>query len=150
MTSTTQPPRFRITRWVSPADIVDVFVYVVVLNLAVEYLPVVITETFTMSLLTAVLLKLVLEVVVAIKDRIKARVKAAASPAGKVGSALLLWLLLITSKLVVLELVALVFGSQVSLGGFWSVTGLILVLMLARAGVRRLLAPDGPAGAAGE
>jgi hypothetical protein len=43
---------------------------------------------------------------------------------------------------VVLELVALAFGSQVSLGGFWSVTGLILALMLARAGVRRLLEPS--------
>lgn len=140
--------RFRLTRWVSAADIVDVFVYVVVLNLAVEYLPAVITESFTLSLLTAVLLKLVLEVVIAIKDRIKTRLKTATTPAGKVGSALLLWLLLISSKFVVLELIALAFGSQVSLGGFWSVTGLILVLMLARAGVRRLLAPDGPADAA--
>ena len=44
------------------AAVVDVFVYVVVLNLFVEYLPVVISETFTLSLLTAVLLKGVLEV----------------------------------------------------------------------------------------
>ena len=35
-------------RWISPADVVDVFVYVVVLNLAVEYVPQVITETFTL------------------------------------------------------------------------------------------------------
>jgi hypothetical protein len=39
----------------------------------------------------------------------------------------------------VLELIALVFGSRVSLGRFFSVTLLIVVLMLARAGVRRLL-----------
>jgi hypothetical protein len=127
------------TRWASAADIVDVFVYVIVLNLAVEYLPMVITENFTLSLLTAVLLKVVLEVVIAIKDRVKARFRAATSPAGKIGSGLLLWLLLVASKFVVLELIALAFGSQVSLGGFWSVTGLILALMLARAGVRRLL-----------
>ena len=44
-----------------------------------------------------------------------------------------------SSKFVVLELVALVFGDYVSLGGFWSVTGLILVLLLSRLGVRRLL-----------
>jgi hypothetical protein len=141
----TQPAadrRFRLTRWVSAPDIVDVFVYVVVLNLAVEYLPAVITETFTLSLLTAVLLKLVLEVVVALKDRVKSRLRAATGPAGKVGGALLLWLLLVSSKFVVLELVALVFGDQVSLGNFWSVTGLILGLMLARAGVRRMLAAD--------
>jgi hypothetical protein len=142
VTQPTADRRFRLTRWVSAPDIVDVFVYVVVLNLAVEYLPAVITETFTLSLLTAVLLKLVLEVVVALKDRVKSRLRAATGPAGKVGGALLLWLLLVSSKFVVLELVALVFGDQVSLGNFWSVTGLILGLMLARAGVRRMLAAD--------
>lgn len=145
MTSPAAERRFRLTRWVAAADIVDVFVYVIVLNLAVEYLPAVITESFTLSLLTAVLLKAVLEVVIAIKDRVKARLKAATGPAGKVGGALLLWLLLVSSKFVVLELVALAFGDQVSLGNFWSVTGLILALMLARAGVRRLLDDSSPA-----
>jgi len=128
-----------IRRWVTPADVVDVFVYVVVLNLAVEYVPLVITETFTASLLTAMLLKVVLEIVVFFKDRAKARFKAATTPIGKGASALLLWLILVASKFVVLEIVALLFGSSVSLGGFFSVTGLIIVLMLARAGVRRLL-----------
>lgn len=145
MTTSAQRRRFRLTRWVAAADVVDVFVYVVVLNLAVEYLPAVITEGFTLSLLTAVLLKVVLEVVIAIKDRVKARLKAATGPAGKVGGALLLWLLLVSSKFVVLELVALAFGDRVSLGNFWSVTGLILALMLARAAVRRLLEDDSPA-----
>ncbi|MCC6495451.1 MAG: hypothetical protein IT193_04250 [Propionibacteriaceae bacterium] len=130
--------------WIAPVDVVDVFVYVIVLNLAVEYLPAVITETFTVSLFTAVLLKVVLEVVVAGKDRVKARFKAATTPVGKVLAALLLWLLLVGSKFLVLELVALLFGDRVSLGGFFSVTALIIVLMLARAGVRRLLAEPTP------
>jgi len=51
------------------AGIIDVFVYVVVLNLFIEYLPQVISETFTLSLLTAALLKLVLELVVAAKKQ---------------------------------------------------------------------------------
>ena len=73
------------TRWrVSPADLVDVFVYVVVLNLAAEYFPKVVTETFTLSLLTAVLLKMVLEVVVWAKDRVKARFKAATTLPAKI------------------------------------------------------------------
>ena len=128
-------------RWrVSPADVVDVFVYVVVLNVAAEYLPLVITETFTLSLLTALLLKLVLEVVVLAKDRVKARFRQARTVVGKVVAALLLWGVLIGSKFVVLELIAVIFGDRVSLGGFWSVTGLILILMVCRAGVRRLLA----------
>ncbi|MCW5951979.1 MAG: hypothetical protein KIT69_06955 [Propionibacteriaceae bacterium] len=124
---------------VTPADVVDVFVYVVVLNLAVEYLPLIISETFTLSLLTAVLLKVVLEGVVWAKNRVKARFKAATTLGGRIAAGLLLWLLVFGSKFVVLELIALFFADQVQLGGFFAVTGLILLLLLARAGVRRLL-----------
>ena len=121
------------------AAIVDVFVYVVVLNLFVEYLPQVISETFTLSLLTAILLKGVLEIVVAAKNRVKARFRQASTPMGKVVAAVLLWVVLFGSKFLVLEVVALVFGDRVSLGGFFSVTALILVLLVSRAVVRRLL-----------
>ena len=121
------------------AAVVDVFVYVVVLNLFVEYLPQVLSETFTLSLLTAVLLKVVLEVVVAAKNRVKARFREASTPIGKVVAAFLLWVVLFGSKFLVLEAVALVFGERVSLGGFFSVTLLILVLLLSRSAVRRLL-----------
>lgn len=126
-------------RRVNPADVVDLFVYVVVLNLAAEYVPLVITETFTLSLLTALLLKLVLEVVVWAKNRVKGRFKAATTLPGRILAGLMLWAVLIGSKFVVLELVALLFADQVQLGGFLSVTGLILVLLASRAGVRRLL-----------
>jgi len=121
------------------AAVVDVFVYVVVLNLFIEYLPTVLSETFTLSLLTAVLLKGVLEIVVAAKNRVKARFRKAATPAGKAVAAVMLWAVLFGSKFLVLEVVDLVFGNRVSLGGFFSVTGLIIALMLARAAVRRLL-----------
>jgi hypothetical protein len=119
--------------------VVDVLVYVVVLNLFVEYFPQVLSESFTLSLFTAVLLKAILEVVVAAKNAAKARFRAASTAAGKVVAAILLWLVLFGSKFLVLEAVALVFGSRVSLGGFFSVTLLILVLLLSRAGVQRLL-----------
>jgi len=121
------------------AAIVDVFVYVVVLNLFVEYLPKVISETFTLSLLTAILLKGVLEVVVAAKNRVKARFRQASTPVGKMVAALMLWVVLFGSKFLVLEAVDLVFRDSVSLGGFFSVTLLILALLLSRAAVRRLL-----------
>ncbi len=134
----TQPDRRSL---VEAPDILDVFVYVVVLNLAVEYLPAVIAESFTISLLTAVLLKAVLEVVVALKSRLKDRFRAAQTGLAKAVTALMLWALLVGSKFAVLELTALVFGDRVSLGGFFPVSGLILVLMLARAGVRRLMTP---------
>lgn len=118
--------------------VADVFAYLVVLNLFVEHLPQVISEGFTLTLLTAVLLKVVLEAVVLAKDRAKRRFRQASTRAGKVLGAFLLWLVLFGSKFLVLETVDVVFGSRVSLGGFFSVTGLVVVLLLARAAVRRL------------
>ena len=132
-------------RRVAPEDVVDLFVYVVVLNLAAEFAPAVVAESFTVSLLTALLLKLVLEVVVRAKNRAKGRFRAASTPLGKAGAGVLLWLVLVGSKFVVLELEDLLFGDLVELGGFVSVTVLILALLLSRAGVRRLLGVGDPA-----
>ena len=68
------PPRPRgpIRRGIKtrPADTIDVFVYVVVLDLAIEYVPSVISESFTLSLLTAALLKIALELVILLKGKI--------------------------------------------------------------------------------
>lgn len=111
----------------------------VVLNLAIEYVPAVISESFTLSLLTAVLLKIALELVIVLKTKVVDRLRAATTARGKVAAALLLWVVAAGSKLVVLELVDLVFGDAVSLGGFLAVTLLVVALLASRAAVRRLL-----------
>lgn len=129
-----------------PADLVDVFVYVVVLNLAVEHVPAVISEGFTMSLLTAVVLKLALEVVVWIKGHVVRGLRGAGRWQVRVVLALALWVVAAGSKFVVLLLVDLVFGDAVSLGGFFSVTLLVVALLLSRAAVRSLLDHEGPPG----
>lgn len=136
-----RPPGGLARRWTRtrPADVVDVFVYVVVLNLAIEYLPTVISEGFTLSLLTAVLLKVALELVIVLKTKVVDRLRGATTRRGKIAAALALWAVAAGSKLVVLELVDLVFGDAVSLGGFLPVTGLVVALLLSRAAVRRLL-----------
>jgi hypothetical protein len=128
-------------RWVRQRrnDVVDVFAYVVVLNLAVEYFPSVISEGFTLSLLTAVLLKIALELVLSLKASLIGRLRTAATPTGKVVAALLVWLVAVGSKFVVLELVNVIFGDAVSLGGFISVSLLVLALLASRSLVRRLL-----------
>ncbi|MER2133397.1 MAG: hypothetical protein ABS910_01815 [Arthrobacter sp.] len=125
---------------VSPLDLVDVFVYTVVLGLFVQFFPAVITESFLMTLLTAVLLKVVLEGVVWLKKRLLAHVRSDQPGVRRGISAVTLLLVLPGSKLVVLEMTALVFRGYVQLGGFFLVTALIVVLMLARAGMRRLFA----------
>ena len=134
--------------WVAahPADVLDVFVYVVVLNLAIQYVPAVISETFTLSLLTAVLLKVTLELVLLLKAAVLARLRGATTRRAKATSALLLWVVAAGSKLVVLWLIDIAFGGSVSLGGFIPVTLLVVALLASRAAVRRLLygatAPD--------
>ena len=137
------PPEIRgpVRRWLRarPSDVVDLFVYVVVLNLAIEYVPSVISEGFTLSLLTALLLKIALELVILLKNRILVRLRAATTPRGKVAAAVALWVVAAGSKLVVLALVDLVFGDSVSLGGFIPVTLLVVALLASRGAVRRLL-----------
>lgn len=133
--------------WIAthPADVIDLFVYVVVLNLAVEYLPAVISETFTLSLLTAVLLKATLELVLLIKGAVLARFRGASAAATKTVFALMLWVVAAGSKLVVLWLIDVVFSGSVSLGGFIPVTLLVVSLLVSRAAVRRLLFGSGAA-----
>ena len=130
-----------VRRWIRrrPADVIDLFVYVVVLNLVIEYIPSVISESFSLSLLTAALLKVSLELVLRLKNRIVGRMRAATTRGGKSTAALMLWVVAAGSKVVVLELVDLVFGDAVSLGSFWSATLLVISLLVARAAVRRLL-----------
>ncbi|WP_158861761.1 hypothetical protein [Leifsonia sp. AG29] len=128
---------------VRAVDLVDVFVYLVVLGVFIQLFPQVISETFLIALLTAVLLKAVLEVVLTVKKRIVARIRGAGRAWVRAVNVIALLLVLPGSKLLVLELVDLVFGDAVHLGGFFSVTLLIVVLMLARGGVRRLLPRDG-------
>jgi hypothetical protein len=125
-----------------PADVIDVFVYVVVLNLAIQYLPAVISETFTLSLLTAVLLKVALEVVLVAKGHVLSTFRSAGTRRAKAAAAVMLWVVAAGSKLVVLWLVDLVFGDAVSLGGFVAVTVLVMALLLSRASVRRILFDD--------
>ena len=75
------------------ADVVDVFVYIVVLNLAIEYVPSVISESFSLSILTALLLKITLEVVIAAKTFVMTRLKGAALTRQRTLWAVALWVL---------------------------------------------------------
>lgn len=125
-------------------DLVDVFVYLVVLGVFIQLFPDVISETFLLALLTAILLKVVLELVLRLKEAVRRRIRNSATAVRRVVNVIALVLILPGSKFVVLELVALIFGDSVRLGGFFQVTALIVVLMLARGAVRRLVKPAAP------
>ncbi|VEI04292.1 Uncharacterised protein [Acidipropionibacterium jensenii] len=128
---------------IRPTDLVDVFVYLVVLGVFIQLFPAVLSESFLIALLTAVLLKAVLEVVLLVKRRIVGRIRNGRERWIRVLNVLALILVLPGSKFVVLELVDWAFGDAASLGGFVPVTLLIVVLMLARGGVRKLFPETG-------
>ena len=90
-------------------------------------------------LLTAGLLKITLELVILLKSEILARLRAAETRRAKLAAAVSLWVVAAGSKLLVLEMIDLVFGDVVSLGGFIPVTLLVVALLVSRAAVRRLL-----------
>lgn len=119
--------------------LVDVLVYLVVLGLFAQFLPAVLSETFAVSLATAVLLKFVLEAVVLAKNAVLARLRGTSTTAGRVLGVAALVGVSAGSKFVVLWLTDLVLGDAVHLGGFFSVTLLVVTLIVARALVRRIV-----------
>ncbi|GEK86145.1 hypothetical protein [Microbacterium aerolatum] len=54
-------------RLIRPIDLVDVLVYLIVLELFVQFFPSVVSESFLVSVITAVLMKIALEIVVTAK-----------------------------------------------------------------------------------
>jgi hypothetical protein len=124
-TTTTSQERF--VSWV-----VDVLVYVVVLNLFIEYVPTVITESFTISILTALLIKLLLVVIAGIEHRMAAWFRGREGSLWRVLGLASAFGVLFLSKFVILEAVDVVFGDRVELGGFLEIVTLILAMILAR------------------
>lgn len=128
-------------RRVTALDLVDVLVYLVVLGTYTQLLPEVISESFLTSLVTAVLLKVVLEFAIQGKTALLARFRAAQRHRVRVLATIGLVCVAAGSKALILWLTDVVLGDAVTLGGFWSVTLVVVTLMLARAGVRAVMRP---------
>jgi hypothetical protein len=105
----------------------DVLIYIIVLNLFVEYRPKVITESFTLSIFTAILLKILLDIILKLEHKVSDVFKEF-----KVLRIFFVWLILFSSKFLILELVNIVFGDYVTLGNFLDVFLLALTLLLVR------------------
>ncbi|WP_182353866.1 hypothetical protein [Flaviflexus huanghaiensis] len=120
-------------------DLVDILVYVVVLGLFVQLLPQVISESFSMTLLTALLMKVALEIILVAKRRAVSRLTGAHTLSARVIAGVTILLLLPGSKFVILWATEAAFAGSVSLGGFYAVTFLVITLTLTRFAVRRIL-----------
>jgi len=113
----------------------DVLVYIIVLNLFVEHSDVIVIDSFSISILTAVLLKLLLDVIVSAEHRVSDFFKRRHRPIAKVLRIFAVWLILFLSKFLILEVVDFVFGDHVELGGFFLVAILVIAMMVARQGL---------------
>lgn len=124
----------------------DVLVYIVVLNLFVEFVDAIVIESFWISILTAVLLQALLSVVVGLEHNVGEFFERMGSTWSRIAEVVAKFLILFTSKLLILEIVNFVFGDQVELGHFLDVLALIIAMMAARAITQRIYMGLGKSG----
>ena len=110
----------------------DILVYTVVLNLFVEFAESVVIDSFTISILTAIVLKLILDLILAFEHRVSEFFGRFEGTWARVLGFLAVWAILFGSKFVILEVVDILFGDRVELGGFLMVIAIVLAMMIAR------------------
>jgi hypothetical protein len=107
-----------------------ILIDLVVLNLFAEYWKNPVIDTFTTSLLAAVLLQLLLQLTIAIEHRIGAYFKAKPGALMKFLRIFVAWLLIFGSKFAIFEALTFVFGEKVQFhGAFHGVVALIVVVV---------------------
>ena len=114
----------------------QLLITVVVLNLFAEYVDTVVIASFAISLLTAVLLWLMLRVITRLEHRVSDYFRAREGGLFRVLRILSVWAILFVSKFVILEVVAIATAGRATLGQFFEVVAIVLVLM----GAERLMA----------
>jgi hypothetical protein len=111
----------------------DVLIYIIVLNLFVEYNPKIVIDSFTISIFTAILLKILLDIILQLEHKVSASLEAY-----KFLRIFFVWLILFGSKFLILEVVDILFGDHVELGKFLDVIILVITLMVAREVFQRI------------
>lgn len=111
----------------------DVLVYIVVLNLFVEFVEAIVIDSFWISILTAVLLRALLGLVVRLEHRVDAFFEDRESSLFRYVGLATKFLILFASKFFILEVVNLVFGDHVKLGHFIEIVALIVAMIVAKA-----------------
>ena len=110
----------------------DVFVYTVVLNLFVEYVDSIVIDSFTVSLLTAIVMKVMIDLINLAVDQVKDYFGDKGGGLAKVLLVLSAWAIMFGSKIVILLVIQVIFEEDVDLGGFVNVLLLVVAMMVAR------------------
>lgn len=109
-----------------------ILIDLVVLNLFVEYSGKVFVDTFTTSLLAAIVLQLLLKLTIACEHKVLDWFKGRAGAWMTFLKYFSAWLILFGSKFVILEALAQVFGENVRFDGRWNgiITLIVVVLVM--------------------
>ncbi len=108
-----------------------VLVYTVILNLFVEYSDAFVIDSFTISVLTAIVLKAFLDVIIRLEHRVAAYFKALDGTFYRVLGIFLTFSILFLSKFVILEAIDIIFGDHVEISGFIPLVALIIAMLVA-------------------
>lgn len=107
-----------------------ILIDLVVLNLFVEYSDKVVIDSFSISLLAAVLLQVLLKATIAVEQWVAGFFKGKRGAVNTFLRFFFAWLVLFSSKFVILEAITLAFGDQVHFGGrFHGIVTLIVVIV---------------------
>ena len=118
----------RFISWVT-----EVLLDIVILNLFVDYTHTIVIDSFSISVLTALLLKLSIDAVKGLERGIAAYFKAKDGRGWRAIGLVAVFSILFLSKFAILELVDVVFGDHVELGHFVEIVLIILTMLIASA-----------------
>ena len=105
-----------------------ILIDLVVLNLFVEYSKHVTIDSFTISLLAALLLQILLKLTIAVEHRVAAFFAAKQGGFAKFMRYFCAWIVLFGSKFVILEAIDVAFGDSVSFTG--PIHGLVILIVV--------------------
>jgi hypothetical protein len=129
--ATARPPLTGAQRYYADF-MMDVLVYTVVLNLFVEFVDTIVIDSFLVSLLTANVMKLMIDLIGYLIALVKGYFGDKEGMEAKVLFGLTAWAIMFFSKIVILEVVQIIFEEDVDLGGFRNVLILVMAMMVAR------------------
>lgn len=131
-----QPPTAHQQRFARA--VLFILVDLTVLNLFAEHWDRIVIDSFTISLLTAILLQSLLKATLAVERRIAGFFRGRTGPGAMTLQLLATWGVLFGSKFVILEAVDLVFGDRVDLGGLIPFITLAVAMLAAEAIIERI------------
>lgn len=106
-------------------------VYTVILNLFVEFSDAFVIDSFTISVLTAIVLKAFLDLILGLEHRVAAFFMAREGTFFRVLGILITFSILFLSKFVILEAIDIIFGDHVEISGFIPLVALIITMLVA-------------------